>query len=244
MKSSFLSLNNRDFLKALAVAVLSPVITIIVQTTGEGQLTFDWKAMLTTAISAAGAYLLKNLFTDDVKSAQATLRAASKKNGDQPLAKGFVVLVILSFSFLCGNAQNFFKPIPPKNKGIVSKKVARVVAAPPSSFWAIRPIASAVTLFIDGATEAAAGVGISYQNISQDETGRNYVNYSFNALALAGGSVVPNNPSTVGKFALMISALNGTVSAGYGFSNRIDPVTQKKKWKGGLALAWTVNFNN
>lgn len=57
------SLTAPDWLKGLLMAIGAPVITLIIQSTNAGTLTFDWKALLTTAISAAGMYLLKNFFT-------------------------------------------------------------------------------------------------------------------------------------------------------------------------------------
>lgn len=57
------SLTAPDWLKGLLMAVGAPVITLIIQSTNAGSLVFDWKALLTVAISAAGMYLLKNFFT-------------------------------------------------------------------------------------------------------------------------------------------------------------------------------------
>lgn len=149
------------------------------------------------------------------------------------------------------NAQNFFKPIPKftkqrsnvPNRAVIGNAVA---LNGDSTFWSIRPIASAVTLYIDGDVQAAAGGGISYQNITQSATtGRNYVNYAASFVILAGGAVNSNaNSGDIEKFALFISALNNTVGLGYGLSRQEDPVTFKRKWKGGLAVVWTYNFNN
>jgi len=64
MNSTFLTLNTTDFLKGLLMAVLSSVITIIYQTVEAGSLVFDWKAIGTMALTAALAYIMKNLFTN------------------------------------------------------------------------------------------------------------------------------------------------------------------------------------
>lgn len=64
MNSTFLNLNNKDFIKGLIVAVLSAVVTIIYNTVQAGSLTFDWKAIGLTALSSAMAYIMKNLFTN------------------------------------------------------------------------------------------------------------------------------------------------------------------------------------
>ena len=153
----------------------------------------------------------------------------------------------MSFS---ASAQNisFFKPIPKLTKSSTRPAFANAVAANgDSTFFALRPIVSAVTLYIDGDVQAAAGGGLSYQNITQRASdGRNYVNYAFNVIVAAGGSVTDDGPKNgIGKAAFYISALNNTVGAGYGISRQqIDPVTLKRKWRGGLAIVWTYNFNN
>jgi branched-subunit amino acid transport protein len=64
MNSLFLSLNKKDFLKGLVVAVLTAVITVIYTTIESGTLTFDWKAIAMAALSAALAYITKNLLTN------------------------------------------------------------------------------------------------------------------------------------------------------------------------------------
>jgi len=64
MQSTFLTLNNNDFLKGLIMAVLSTVITIVYQTVEAGSLMFDWKAIGTMALTSALAYIMKNLFTN------------------------------------------------------------------------------------------------------------------------------------------------------------------------------------
>ena len=68
MNSTFLNLNNKDFIKGLIVAVLSAVITIVYNTVQTGSLTFDWKAIGLTALSSAIAYIMKNLFTNSTGS--------------------------------------------------------------------------------------------------------------------------------------------------------------------------------
>ena len=64
MNSLFLSLNTKDFIKGLLIAVLSAVVTILYNTIQTGSLTFDWKAIALTAMSSALAYIMKNLFTN------------------------------------------------------------------------------------------------------------------------------------------------------------------------------------
>ena len=63
-QSSFLSLNTKDFIKGLLLAVLTTVITIIYNSLQAGDLTFDWKSIGTTALTTALAYIMKNLLTN------------------------------------------------------------------------------------------------------------------------------------------------------------------------------------
>ena len=65
MKSDFLNLNWKDFVKGLLVAVLTAVITYLYGVIGTGDFTaIDWKMVGSTALIAALAYLSKNLFTN------------------------------------------------------------------------------------------------------------------------------------------------------------------------------------
>jgi hypothetical protein len=64
MNSSIFTLDNKDFIKGLLVAVLSAVITILYNTIESGSLTFDWKAIGTMALTSALGYILKNLLTN------------------------------------------------------------------------------------------------------------------------------------------------------------------------------------
>lgn len=57
------TLNWKDILKGLLVAVITPVFTVITTSLDAGILTFNWKAIWITAVSAGVAYLMKNLFT-------------------------------------------------------------------------------------------------------------------------------------------------------------------------------------
>ena len=62
--STFRTLNWADFGKGLLIAILTAVFTVIYTTVQAGSLTFDWTAILTTGITAALAYISKNLFTN------------------------------------------------------------------------------------------------------------------------------------------------------------------------------------
>jgi len=61
--STFLSLNQQDWLKGLVMAVLGAVYAIIEPLLSSGTLTFNWKYIGTTALSTSVLYLVKNLFT-------------------------------------------------------------------------------------------------------------------------------------------------------------------------------------
>lgn len=64
MNSTLFTLDNKDFIKGLLVAVLSAVITILYNTIETGSLNFDWKAIGTMALTSALGYILKNLLTN------------------------------------------------------------------------------------------------------------------------------------------------------------------------------------
>jgi len=64
MNSKLFSLSSEDFLKGLIVAIIGSVLTIIQTSLQAGDLKFDWKAILTTALLAGISYLTKNFFTN------------------------------------------------------------------------------------------------------------------------------------------------------------------------------------
>lgn len=52
------------------MAILVPVMYVIQSSLDAGELTFKWKQILIAALSGFLAYILKNFFTDEVKSAK------------------------------------------------------------------------------------------------------------------------------------------------------------------------------
>ena len=58
------ALNWRDLLKGGAVAAISPVFTIIIQSLQAEDLTINWKSILNVAIISFLTYLSKNLFAN------------------------------------------------------------------------------------------------------------------------------------------------------------------------------------
>lgn len=62
-ESKFLSVNTRDILKGLLMAILTPAVLIIENSLSAGSLVFDWKSIGMAAIAGGFAYIVKNFFT-------------------------------------------------------------------------------------------------------------------------------------------------------------------------------------
>ncbi len=77
-------LNLRDFLKGALMAILVPVLYIIQTSLDSGVLTFNWKQITIAAIAGFVSYLIKNLFTDDVKSAKKIVAKDRLDNAENP----------------------------------------------------------------------------------------------------------------------------------------------------------------
>lgn len=79
-----------DVWRGLLVAVITPVITIIISSLNAGSLTFDFKAIAITALTAGLAYVIKNFLTpsqiviknpeaaEEVKAGTADVKVTSK----------------------------------------------------------------------------------------------------------------------------------------------------------------------
>lgn len=61
--STQFSVNLRDIIKGLIMAVLVPVVTIILNSINQGELTFNWKQILIVAIGGFLGYIMKNFLT-------------------------------------------------------------------------------------------------------------------------------------------------------------------------------------
>lgn len=61
--SNQFTLNTRDIVKGLIMAVILPVLTIIQSSIANGVLTFDWKVIGIAAVSGFVAYIIKNFFS-------------------------------------------------------------------------------------------------------------------------------------------------------------------------------------
>jgi len=63
--SKLFTLNTKDFLKGLVMAILVPAVTIIQQSLDSGTLVLNWKTILIASISGVVGYLMKNFFTSE-----------------------------------------------------------------------------------------------------------------------------------------------------------------------------------
>lgn len=61
--SNLYSINWRDVINGLVMAVLAPVVVIVQQSIALGSLTFDWKLIGLAALGGAVGYVIKNFFT-------------------------------------------------------------------------------------------------------------------------------------------------------------------------------------
>lgn len=86
--STRFTLQVRDFLKGAVVAVVTPVLTFLLDSLSADQFVFNEKKLYIVAISAFIAYLLKNYFTDDVSVAQKVLDKANAKSEGMLAADG------------------------------------------------------------------------------------------------------------------------------------------------------------
>jgi uncharacterized membrane protein len=64
MNSTFLSLNTKDFIKGLAMAVLTAIVTVLYNSVEAGSLEFNIKSIVVASLSAALAYIIKNALTN------------------------------------------------------------------------------------------------------------------------------------------------------------------------------------
>lgn len=68
--STRFSLAIRDYGKAIIMAIGAPVLTFIIDSLNAETFIFNWKKLILVAVSSGAAYLLKNFFTDDIKTAK------------------------------------------------------------------------------------------------------------------------------------------------------------------------------
>jgi len=77
-------LHLRDFIKGAIMAVLVPVLYIIQSSLEAGNLVFNWTQITIAAISGLVAYLIKNLFTDDIKQAKNIVAKSRLEEQENP----------------------------------------------------------------------------------------------------------------------------------------------------------------
>lgn len=85
MKSRFMTLNARDFIKAIIMAFISGILTGIYKLLQSGTI-FSWtslKLIAISGVSAVIAYLIKNFFTNS-KDEFMTKESAPVKNLQNP----------------------------------------------------------------------------------------------------------------------------------------------------------------
>ena len=91
LKSTAFSLQTRDFLRGLVIAIGTSVALVIQQSISVGELTFNWKLIGMAAVGGGISYLLKNFLTDDTKSAVKNVNKAGgvvlSENYDEVILK-------------------------------------------------------------------------------------------------------------------------------------------------------------
>lgn len=85
------SLNLSDAGKGLLMAVAGAVLAAIQTSLDAGQVTFNWKVISMTAISAGTAYLLKNFFTPSKTIVIPEVKTASVILPETPAEDGKVI---------------------------------------------------------------------------------------------------------------------------------------------------------
>lgn len=83
------TVNWRDLVKGLVVAIVTPILATVQQSVSAGTLTFNWSLIAISGISAGVAYLGKNFFTPSqtvITNQSPTERAQSEKDAAAPSA--------------------------------------------------------------------------------------------------------------------------------------------------------------
>lgn len=70
--SKLFSVNIKDLLKGLVMAVLTPCVLIIQQSLEAGSFTFNWHQIAMAAVAGGTAYLVKNYFTSPTIKVEST----------------------------------------------------------------------------------------------------------------------------------------------------------------------------
>lgn len=79
MESTRGTLKLRDLWKGLIIAGGVPALLIVQQSIAAGDFVFNWKQIAMAAIAGFVTYILKNLLTNDVATAQKILVEAKQK---------------------------------------------------------------------------------------------------------------------------------------------------------------------
>ena len=63
-KAGLFSIGTKDAIKGFILAVITAVVTVLYTSIQSGGLTFDWKIIGATALTAALGYIIKNFLTN------------------------------------------------------------------------------------------------------------------------------------------------------------------------------------
>ena len=66
-ESKLFSVNTKDILKGLLMAILTPAVFILQQSLEAGSLKIDWHTVLLASVAGGVGYLVKNFFTPPTK---------------------------------------------------------------------------------------------------------------------------------------------------------------------------------
>jgi hypothetical protein len=219
-RSKFFNLNWTDLGKGLLIAFLTALLGGLLELLQAGTIPTTWVAfqpILEVSLSAAVAYLLKNLFTNSegqiARGEKSAAEFRAKRAGGT--LKTILLLAILLPMGLGANAQSkwdgFFKPVT-----METLQKAQGQKALPGAFL-FRPTAALVAteyrLTDDGINSnylSKTGVGISYAHYIESE-GEPFNNYSINGLLM-----FPTAGQTNLGMAVTVSALR-YINLGLGY---------------------------
>lgn len=69
-ESKLFSVNTKDIIKGLLMAILTPAVFILQQSLEAGSLKIDWHTVLLASVAGGVGYLVKNFFTPPTKEAK------------------------------------------------------------------------------------------------------------------------------------------------------------------------------
>lgn len=247
MKSTMLSLKTRDFIKSLVLFIGAPVLYEL-QKLLPG---YNLPPLVMVGISAGITYLLKNLFTDDTKTAEKIVDENDKKIVAKSARVVPIILAMIMLS-VSVNAQFFGRLDDLKNPEVSRKQGKNITFTPvvttkDSIFFAFRPVVTAAFSLQKDMSKSSilVGTGVGWQHLKytypvQNSDGtitKGKYSYDF-ALSLLSFADV-NSGSTGAALispGLMFSVLNGQYGIGWRYNTGLN--------RGQVLATFTVNFNN